>query len=153
MWINNTQKQLAQGVLKHGVEILEHAETAEDLSQYAAALEKLYLDYPLPPQSVDTAKWFVPYKYQTLDIEQHCLDLCQTQQQIDRVNQELTLYRQHNMLIHLKTMKYIVDTLRENDVVWGVGRGSSVASYCLYLLGVHKIDSIKYDLPLEEFFK
>lgn len=153
MWINNTQKQLAQGVLKHGVEILEHAETAEDLSQYAAALEKLYLDYPLPPQSVDTDKWFIPYKYQTLDIEQHCLDLCEDQQQINRVNQELTLYRQHNMLIHLKTMKYIVDTLRENNVVWGVGRGSSVASYCLYLLGVHKIDSIKYDLPLEEFFK
>ena len=50
-------------------------------------------------------------------------------------------------------MKYIIDTLRENNVVWGVGRGSSVASYVLFLLGVHKIDSVKYNLPLEEFFK
>jgi DNA polymerase III alpha subunit len=34
-----------------------------------------------------------------------------------------------------------------------VGRGSSVASYVLFLIGVHKIDPIKYELPIEEFFK
>jgi DNA polymerase III alpha subunit len=50
-------------------------------------------------------------------------------------------------------MKYIVDTLRANNIVWGVGRGSSVASYVLHLIGVHKIDSIKYSIPIEEFFK
>jgi DNA polymerase III alpha subunit len=50
-------------------------------------------------------------------------------------------------------MKYVVDTLRENNIVWGVGRGSSVASYVLHLIGVHKIDSIKYNIPIEEFFK
>jgi DNA polymerase III alpha subunit len=57
------------------------------------------------------------------------------------------------MIPVLKTMKYVVDTLRANGVVWGVGRGSSVASYCLFLLGVHKIDSIKYKLSIGEFFK
>ena len=50
-------------------------------------------------------------------------------------------------------MKYIVDTLRENKVLWGVGRGSSVSSYVLFLIGIHKIDSVKYNLPIEEFFK
>jgi DNA polymerase III alpha subunit len=50
-------------------------------------------------------------------------------------------------------LKYLVDTLRENKVVWGVGRGSSVASYVLYLIGIHKIDSIKYDLDITEFLK
>jgi len=34
-----------------------------------------------------------------------------------------------------------------------VGRGSSVASYCLYLLGVHKINSLKFDLDIKEFLK
>jgi DNA polymerase III alpha subunit len=53
----------------------------------------------------------------------------------------------------LHAMKYIVDTLRANNVVWGVGRGSSVASYVLHLIGVHKVDSIKYNIPIEEFFK
>jgi DNA polymerase III alpha subunit len=57
------------------------------------------------------------------------------------------------MIPMLKTMKYIVDTLRANNIVWGVGRGSSVASYVLHIIGVHKIDPIKYNIPIEEFFK
>ena len=57
------------------------------------------------------------------------------------------------MISMLKTMKYVVDTLRTNNVIWGVGRGSSVASYVLHIIGVHKIDSVKYNLPIEEFFK
>jgi DNA polymerase III alpha subunit len=57
------------------------------------------------------------------------------------------------MIPVLKTMKYIVDTLRANNIVWGVGRGSSVASYVLHIIGVHKINSIKYNIPIEEFFK
>jgi DNA polymerase III alpha subunit len=66
---------------------------------------------------------------------------------------ELNLYRHQGMIPVLNAMKYIVDTLRTNNIVWGVGRGSSVASYVLYLIGVHKIDSIKYNIPIEEFFK
>ncbi len=53
----------------------------------------------------------------------------------------------------LYVMKYTVDTLRANNIIWGVGRGSSVASYVLHIIGVHKIDPIKYDIPIEEFFK
>jgi DNA polymerase III alpha subunit len=53
----------------------------------------------------------------------------------------------------LRAMKYVVDTLRSNNIVWGVGRGSSVASYVLFIIGVHKIDSVKYKLPINEFFK
>jgi len=50
-------------------------------------------------------------------------------------------------------MIYIVDMMRKNNLVWGVGRGSSVASYVLYLIGIHKIDSLKYNLNIEEFLK
>jgi len=53
----------------------------------------------------------------------------------------------------LRQMKYIVDTLRKHNILWGVGRGSSVASYTLFLMGVHHIDSIKYNIPVNEFFK
>jgi len=53
----------------------------------------------------------------------------------------------------LPVMLYIVDTLRSQNILWGVGRGSSVSCYCLYLIGIHKIDSLKYDLPINEFFK
>jgi DNA polymerase III alpha subunit len=53
----------------------------------------------------------------------------------------------------LRYLKYLVDTLKSNNMIWGVGRGSSVASYVLYLLGVHKIDSMFYDLDITEFLR
>ena len=80
------------------------------------------------------------------------IDLC-PKENLDRLTLELSLYRKHNMIDLLRTMKYVIDTLRKNNIVWGVGRGSSVASYALFLLGVHKIDSVKYSLPIDEFFK
>jgi len=57
------------------------------------------------------------------------------------------------MLDLLKWLKYLVDTMRQNNIVWGVGRGSSVSSYVLYMLGVHKIDSLKYNLDFKEFMR
>ena len=71
----------------------------------------------------------------------------------ERLIEEIELFRQHNMTDLLRYLKYLVDTMREHNIVWGVGRGSSVASYCLYLIGVHKIDSIKYNLDIKEFLK
>jgi len=97
--------------------------------------------------------WFIPQEYKDMDIEAHILNLCKTEAEIDRVKFELELYTSFAMLDVLKCLKYIVDTLREKNIVWGVGRGSSVASYVLYLLGVHKVDSIKYDLDPKEFLR
>jgi DNA polymerase III alpha subunit len=96
--------------------------------------------------------WYMPEQYKTMDIEQFLVDKC-PEQNYERVVEELELFRQHNMGDLLKYLKYLVDTMREQDIVWGVGRGSSVASYCLYLIGVHKIDSIKYNLDIREFLR
>ena len=57
-----------------------------------------------------------------------------------------------NLFPVLKVLIYIIDTMRKNNLVWGIGRGSSVASYVLYLIGVHKVDS-KYNLDIKEFPK
>lgn len=97
--------------------------------------------------------WFMPQQYQDLDIAQHVLDLCQTQEQLQRVGEELLLYQERNLFDLLRYLKYLVDVMRENNVIWGVGRGSSVASYVLYLLGVHRIDSMYYDLDAREFLR
>ena len=96
--------------------------------------------------------WFMPEKYKNIDIEEFLVTQC-PEEHYDRLVDELALFRQHNMINLLKYLKYLVDTMRENKVVWGVGRGSSVASYVLYLIGVHKIDSIKYQLDINEFLK
>ncbi|NJO62370.1 MAG: hypothetical protein HC836_30345 [Richelia sp. RM2_1_2] len=62
----------------------------------------------------------------------------------DRVLTELNLFRERNMEMVLRSLIFLVDLMRNNNVVWGVGRGSSCASYCLFLIGIHKVDAIKY---------
>jgi DNA polymerase III alpha subunit len=99
------------------------------------------------------AQWFMPEEYKLYDIVDWLYCQCRTIEQKQRVTEELKLYAQHNMIMVLKYLKYLVDTMRKNNIVWGVGRGSSVASYCLFLIGIHKIDSIKYDLDINEFLK
>ena len=151
MWTNTTQ-QLIQGVMQHGPDILSHCLTTDDLSQYVNRLHQEHLNYPIPPTVLDCTEWFIPKEYQCMDIEEFLVSHC-PKQNYDRLIQELDLYKSHNLLPVLRAMKYIVDTLRNNNIVWGVGRGSSVASYVLFIIGVHKIDSVKYKLPINEFFK
>jgi DNA polymerase III alpha subunit len=98
------------------------------------------------------SKWFMPENY-CPDLVEFLFKQCETEEQKDRVEKEVALYIKHEMIELLHFMKYLVDTLRKNNVVWGVGRGSSVASYILYLIGVHKVDSIKYNLDINEFLK
>ena len=97
--------------------------------------------------------WRMPLEYQELDIAEYVLGLCQQEHELQRVGQELLLYQERNLFDLLRYLKYLVDILRKNNVVWGVGRGSSVASYVLFLIGVHKIDSLYYNLDIDEFLK
>jgi DNA polymerase III alpha subunit len=99
--------------------------------------------------------WFMPesYKPASFNIVEYLLSLCKSDIETNRVLDELKLFAQYNMIDLLCYLKYLVDTMRKNNILWGVGRGSSVASYCLYLLGVHKVNSITYDLDIREFLK
>jgi DNA polymerase III alpha subunit len=117
---------------------------------------KVFIEDDLTQEEFDKAnqeQWFMPEEYRTYDIIDWLYCECRTIEEKERVTQELKLYAQHNMFTLLKYIKYLVDTMRKNNIVWGVGRGSSVASYCLYLIGVHKVDSIKYKLDIHEFLK
>ena len=155
MWTDiNSEESIVSGVLRHGLGVLEHC-VADPLvlEQYLIRLDAERLNYPFPQDQIDPTNWLIPTSYNEIDIESWVLDQCNSQEEIERVTTELALYREHRMIPVLRAMKYIVDTLREHNIVWGVGRGSSVASYVLYIIGVHKIDSIKYNLPIDEFFK
>jgi DNA polymerase III alpha subunit len=98
-------------------------------------------------------KWHMPNEYKELDIAEYILSLCKEEYELQRVAEELLLYQERDLFNLLRYLKYLVDTLRKNNLVWGVGRGSSVASYVLFLLGVHKINSLFYELSIEEFLK
>jgi DNA polymerase III alpha subunit len=153
MLIENTLENLIKGVMQHGPEILENCvANPNDIVQYLQRVDQERLDYPLTKLQIDKSNWFIPNEYKQLDIEEFLVTQC-PEQNYPRLIEELALFKQNNMIPVLKTMKYVVDTLRVNNIVWGVGRGSSVSSYVLYLIGIHKIDSVKYALPIDEFFK
>ena len=107
-------------------------------------------DYDSACQSL----WNMPDEYKTLDIESWLKEQAPPwDPECSRVEEELAEFRARNMIDLLRWLKYFVDTCRANNIVWGVGRGSSVASYVLYLIGVHKIDPIKYNLDWQEFLR
>lgn len=97
--------------------------------------------------------WTMPDHYKDLDIVRWLNNRELTYEQRERLHMEIEMFRERGMIPVLKFLRYLVDVCEENNIVLGVGRGSSVASYCLYLLGVHRIDSIKYKLDIKEFLK
>jgi DNA polymerase III alpha subunit len=154
MLIENNLENLIKGVMRHGPDILENCvANPNDIVDYLQRIDQERLNYPVIKLQVDRGNWFIPEEYKTMDILDWLYCRCTTPEIKQRVVEELRLFAKHDMISVLKTMKFVVDTLRKNNIVWGVGRGSSVSSYVLYLIGIHKIDSIKYDLPIEEFFK
>lgn len=136
-----------------------------DPQSYNDSIVSLHLDWPklityeLSNQSVEEfdkryqSTWFMPSSYADMDIAKWLLDQCQTEPELQRVGEELLLFQERNLFPLLCYLKYLVDIMREHKIVWGVGRGSSVASYVLYLIGVHKINSMYYDLDIQEFLK
>lgn len=117
------------------------------------------IDYETPSDNIDkysyanAENWYMPDEYKCMDIQKYLMDKCNTQQQRDRTLEEIMEYDKRNMMPLLKFMVYMVNELKNNNIIWGVGRGSSVSSYVLYLIGVHRIDSIKYDLDYKEFLR
>lgn len=99
------------------------------------------------------SQWLMPKKYHDLDIAAYILSKCSTDQEIERCGEELLRYQEKNLLDLLKYLVYLVDIMRENNIIWGVGRGSSVSSHVLYLIGVHRINSLEYDLDYKEFLR
>lgn len=97
--------------------------------------------------------WHMPNEYKNLDIAAYVLNLCTEQAELQRCGAELLLYQEKNLFDLLRYLKYLVDVMTANKIIWGVGRGSSVASYVLYKLGVHRIDSMYYNLDIQEFLR
>ena len=138
---------------------------SNDAHQYNSSVKELYAGFPTLKyiRTIDVTleqfdieqqnNWYMTDEYKTLDIAKWALDQCSTEPEIQRVGQELLLYQERDAFNLLRYLKYIVDTFRTNNILWGLGRGSSVSSYILYLIGVHKVNSLYYDLPIEEFLK
>lgn len=102
---------------------------------------------------IQQSQWHMPEEYQQLDIAEYILGLCNSEAELQRCGAELLLYQERDLFNLLRYLKYLVDVMTDNQIIWGVGRGSSVASYVLYKLGVHRIDSLYYNLDPSEFLR
>jgi DNA polymerase III alpha subunit len=86
-------------------------------------------------------------------MKKYLLEKCQTKEETARVEKEYELFEKKNFIKVLQFLVYFVDTMRKHNIVWGVGRGSSVASFCLFLIGIHKINPLMYKIDYREFLR
>tara|TARA_B100000035_G_scaffold292551_1_gene281274 strand:+ start:332 stop:853 length:522 start_codon:yes stop_codon:yes gene_type:complete len=136
----------------------------EDIAQYSQSLKMLGIDLPVihgaPKRSAldkfdkkNCDDWHMPENYYQINVLEWLLDKCQNDEEKIRVQMEYDLFEKKQFIRVLQFLIYFVDTLRANNIVWGVGRGSSVASFCLFLIGVHKINPMLYNLDITEFLR
>jgi DNA polymerase III alpha subunit len=136
----------------------------DDIEKYSQSLKELGIDLPVintapkrpKPEIFDRENcdnWHMPDKYYQINVLQWLLDKCQNDEEKMRVQMEYDLFEKKQFIRVLQFLIYFIDTLRSNNVVWGVGRGSSVASFCLFLIGVHKINPMLYNLDITEFLR
>lgn len=106
----------------------------------------------------ETFEWTYPKKYQKEDLLERAVSFLESknllsEKYIERLEQEYFEIQRRGMEDFLRCLLYVTDEFRKNNIVWGVGRGSSCASLMMYALQINKIDPVRYDIPMEEFFK
>ena len=150
--------------LLSGKELNEHVfvkEVTPEINEFNSFLDdELGIKGSMRPLNTS---WNLPQEYLEIDVEKLVKDrLIDTSDgmsddeilsRLERVNMELAAFEQLRLTDFLKTLLFIINTLEKNGKVWGVGRGSSVSSYVLYLLGVHDIDSFRFNLSFSDFIK
>ena len=148
VYLTNPEKTLKQVLTDETIEFMDTLENLPELIKYIPSNQTT--------EEFDdehSSNWFIPEEYKQMDIAKWVLDQCKSDAELQRAGEELLLFQERDMFILLQYLKYLVDTMRKNNVVWGVGRGSSVASFVLYLIGIHKINSLYYQLSITEFLK
>ena len=142
-----------------GIELLYRGQSIsdvpfEDIDQFNKFATELEIT-PISDLSLISKDFNIPQHYTELDVEKyvHSKLISRVPDETGRVEMELAMYKERGLFPILQLLIWVVDTMRQNNLVWGVGRGSSVASYLLYILGIHKVDSHKYRLDIKEFLK
>lgn len=147
--------------LKSGVYV---SEVTDEIDQF-----NLISDYQLGEKTENRPfmfDWNIPEKYKTMNVRKFLLKKLETEvarnealtaddidERLTRIDDEIERYNISNLNLLLRATIYIIDTFREKNIVWGVGRGSACSSYILYLIGIHDIDSVYYDLDIGDFLR
>lgn len=147
--------------LKRGIYVSEVNEEIDQFNQIS--------DYQLEEKTENRPfqfDWNIPEKYKTMNIRKFLLKKLEAElerndslsgddidERLARIDDEIDRYNTSNLNLLLRSTIFIIDTFREKNIVWGVGRGSACSSYILYLIGIHDIDSVHYDLDIGDFLR
>jgi DNA polymerase III alpha subunit len=114
----------------------------------------VFIAKPLPASTDEAIKqWNIPVEYEQLDLDMYFAEKVTTIEEAMRIVEELALFRERGLIPMLRFMIYLVQLMKDNNIVWGVGRGSSVSSFLLFLAGLHQINPVKYNLDIKEFIR
>ena len=146
-----------------GVDVLFVDQLTEDIEHYNNLVQPEHRIRVKDSVGDLDKSWNIPEYYMTLNLVtyfsdrlseiQHLFDDDEYEKRQCRTAVEISLYRKLNLENTLRAIIYIINTLESKEIVWGVGRGSSVSSYLLYLIGVHDVDSVLYELDIHDFLR
>lgn len=144
-------KSLSQAIFRPNDEISLYNRTNElldsNLDPLLVANSACFNDYQWYDQ------WSTPEPWSSISVLDYCIDKCTDDEQRIRVCEEYQLFDERHMIPVLKHLIWMTDILRKRGIFWGVGRGSSVSSYILYLIGINRINPMQFDLDIKEFLK
>ena len=92
--------------------------------------------------------------------EQFLLTLCQngsktlnleTEEYKKRLDHEFNIIKELGFIDYILLVWDVINFCKESQIPTGLGRGSAAGSLVLYLIGVTKIDPLKYNLYFERF--
>lgn len=140
-----------QDVIQHKSFAWQHDQDKQEYDDTCRMLDTSPFEWRMcDPQD---RTWFTPAEYVNLDLHSWVLNKCQTESERMRAQTELHIIDQLDVHHIFKHLIYLVDVWRAHGLVWGLGRGSSVSCFVLYVIGINKINPLQYDLDHTEFFK
>lgn len=120
--------------------------------QFDSACKQNKIENPFKLAETDL-DWPIPDEYKKLDVANFLLGKVNSQEEYKRVEEEYAEFESRDLIDLLRFLIYMMSVIKDNNIVYGVGRGSSVSSYILYLIGVHRVNSLKFNLDIKEFLK
>jgi len=110
-----------------------------------------------PP--VKAYRFNIPEQITELDLDQYLVEKLvdkfpeMPDVYVDRLCLEMEMMRDREMEELLRVLIYMYEKFQSHGLVYGIGRGSACASLVLYLIGIHMVDPILYDIPIGEFLR
>ncbi|MFY0658081.1 MAG: hypothetical protein JXR12_15190 [Neptunomonas phycophila] len=142
--------------------VTEINDEIEQFNTMAVGDEQILTKTQMLPYS---KKWNIPAEYKELNVFEYIVQKFEKTAELDdlsedefderltRLTAEYKHFQKKKLVPLLRTLIYVINTFEREKVVWGPGRGSSVSSYLLYVIGVHDVDSVLFGLNITDFLR